>query len=320
MEIKSKLVSDLSMLTVFVKNIFASNVKGFVFALIIMLFVFAVRAVVGGNLIPTAIANIVNAIKNGDNALSRLWIGIEIFTIAAILYIATEFALYKYFTKLAEGIVELKKIMLKNIEQKHSDDNVEELVGKISSDIDFVIWNVNMVLTTFIPNFFTGISSVAAIIGFNRLIGIIAIGTLLPYMMVAEYYSRKVEPARLEERQSYSLSITAIRDAIYGARNGVKIINILSSWRKSINKVMWYDRIFWGLGLVIQPISLSLIAYLSVINALQGIIDVGTLAGILSASLTAHTAMLNAVWALCIESQTVAAIKRISNYFADKQP
>jgi len=315
---KSKLVSDLATLLSFVKNGLFSTVKGFKLALVVMVLVFAIRAIVGGNLIPNAIANIVNAVKNNDySAWSKLWIGIEIFVIAGILYIATEFMLYRYFLKLAEGIVELKKIVLERIIYRKYGDNPEDLVGKISSDIDFVVWNVNAVLTTFIPNLFTGISSAFTVLNFDKSIGIVAIITLLPYIALAEYYSRKVEPIRLEERRSYSLSITAIRDAVYGIQNGNRITNILSSWRKAMGSVMWYDRLFWGLGLIVQPLSISLIAYLSVASIFREAIDAGTIAGILSASLGAHSAMINAVWALCIESQTVAAIKRISSYLID---
>ncbi|MEM1921020.1 MAG: hypothetical protein QW135_07545, partial [Ignisphaera sp.] len=251
---KSKLVSDLATLLSFVKNGLFSTVKGFKLALVVMVLVFAIRAIVGGNLIPNAIANIVNAVKNNDySAWSKLWIGIEIFVIAGILYIATEFMLYRYFLKLAEGIVELKKIVLERIIYRKYGDNPEDLVGKISSDIDFVVWNVNAVLTTFIPNLFTGISSAFTVLNFDKSIGIVAIITLLPYIALAEYYSRKVEPIRLEERRSYSLSITAIRDAVYGIQNGNRITNILSSWRKAMGSVMWYDRLFWGLGLTVQP-------------------------------------------------------------------
>ncbi|MCS7111095.1 MAG: hypothetical protein NZ912_02485, partial [Ignisphaera sp.] len=77
---------------------------------------------------------------------------------------------------------------------------------------------------------------------------------------------------------------------------------------------IWYDRIYWGLSLFTQYASIGIVAFIALLQAYRGFIDVGSLAGIVSAAINAHTALLNAMWALCIQGQNIAAIKRIYVY------
>lgn len=42
-------------------------------------------------------------------------------------------------------------------------ENPEELVGKVASDVDFIVWNINAVLTTLLPNLFTALTALITI-------------------------------------------------------------------------------------------------------------------------------------------------------------
>jgi ABC-type multidrug transport system fused ATPase/permease subunit len=318
-----KILSDLITITRFIKNGVAKHVNGFVKAFLIMIAVFGIRAAMGGYAIPQAVANIVNAVRNGASDalfMNRLLTGVFLLLASAVIFFATEFALMKYFAKLADTIVVLKDVMLKRIKMRGNDGSPEDVVGRISSDVDFTIWNINAVLTTLIPNLFSSVASIASVFSFNAVIGYISLASLAPYMIIAEYYSRRVEPVRTDERRAYSVSIVRIRNAVYEYNDFDVLSNVFSWWRKAITALMWYDRVYWGYSLFTQYASVSAIAYLSVDKTRRGEIDVGALAGILSAVFGAHGAIMNAMWALCIQSQTVAAIKRVSEYlFADKE-
>lgn len=318
--IRSKVIDDVTTMARFIRNIIIPHSPGFSLALFVMITVFVVRSVVGGYFIPQAIANVVNAVRRSEEELffKRFVTGVGLFGAAAIVFIATEFALMRYFTKLADSIVSLKKAMLAKINENGNNEPLDDVIGRVSSDIDFVIWNINAVLTTLLPNVFTAVASTITIFSFNTSIGLAMLASSAPYMLLAEYYSRKAEVARLEERRAYSASIAYIRDALYERRNGDLLNNVFSWWRKSITNLIWFDRIYWGFGLFTQFSSAAAISYMSIEKARKGEIDVGTLAGIISAALGAHGAMLNAMWALCIQSQTVAAIKRVTIYFTQE--
>ncbi|MEM0026961.1 MAG: ABC transporter transmembrane domain-containing protein [Ignisphaera sp.] len=316
--IRSKLLQDSIIMARFIRDIIIPNASGFGLAFSIMIAVFIIRSIVGGYLVPQAIVNIVNAVRrNISDSLFfyRLITGVGLFGVAAIIFISSEFALMKYFSKLADSIVGLKTVMLRKIHEDGNNESLEDVIGRVSSDIDFVIWNINGVLTTLLPNIFTAITSIVTVFTFNMSIGLVTLATAAPYIIIAEYYSKRVEVARSEERKAYSASIAYIRDALYEHRNGDLLSKVFMWWKKSITTVMWFDRVYWGFSLFTQYSSAVLISYLSIEKARRGEIDVGTLAGILSASLGAHGAMMNAMWALCIQSQTIAAIKRVVVYF-----
>lgn len=309
---RSKLLEDFKITISFLRMIVLKRVKGFAQSMSIMVGVFFVRAIIGGNVVPQAISRIVNALK--DEELNVLVFGLGLFGISATIYAITEFILFKYFKKLAETIITLKKLMIDSVKVNGAGDSPEDVVGRISSDIDFVIWNMNMTLVTLLPNIFTGVVATYTIFNFNTQVGLTTTFTLVPYLMLAEYYSRKAEVARLEERHEYSVSIAYIRDIVYWKQENGFLSQVLDKWYRAILKVMRYDRIYWGFGLFTQYASVGIISFVALLQAYSGYVDAGSLAGIISAAINAHTALLNAMWALCIQGQNIAAIKRIYVY------
>ena len=310
---RGKLLEDFKITSLFIRKIVFRKVNGFGRNMAIMISVFFVRAIIGGNIVPQAISSIVNSLKNLEVNIPIY--GIGLFGVSAIVYISTEFILFKYFKKLAESIVTLKKSMINSIKVNGINGAPEDVIGRITSDVDFVIWNINMVLTTLLPNIFTGIVAIYTIFSFNKQVGVVTTCTLIPYLILAEYYSRKAELARFEERHEYSISIAYIRDVVYWKQENGLLDTVLNKWYKAILKVMWYDRIYWGTSLFTQFASIGIISFIALTQAYSGLIDAGSLAGILSATISAHTALLNAMWALCIQGQTTAAIKRAMVYF-----
>ncbi|GEM_PF-410277 len=309
---RGKLLEDFKITSSFIRKTVFRKVDGFGRNMAIMISVFFVRAIIGGNIVPQAISNIVNSLKNLDSVPIY---GIGLFGVSAIVYISTEFILFKYFKKLAESIITLKKSMINSIKVNGINGAPEDVIGRITSDVDFIIWNINMVLTTLLPNIFTGIVAIYTIFSFNKQVGIVTTCTLIPYLILAEYYSRKAELARLEERHEYSISIAYIRDVVYWKQENGLLDTVLNKWYKAILKVIWYDRIYWGISLFTQFTSIGIISFIALTQAYSGLIDAGSLAGILSATISAHSALLNAMWALCIQGQTTAAIKRAVVYF-----
>ncbi|MCX8167547.1 MAG: hypothetical protein N3D82_00770 [Ignisphaera sp.] len=310
--LRSKLLNDFKITLMFMKSAALKSVDGFGKAMTIMIGVFFARSIIGGYIVPQAISRIVNALKNEEENV--LVFGLGIFTASAIMYAVTEFMLFKYFRMLADAIVTLKKKIVDHIKDNGVSDSPEDVIGRISSDIDFVIWNMNAVLVTLLPNIFTGVVATYTILNFNVQVGLITMLTLAPYLMLAEYYSRRAEVARLEERHEYSVSIACIRDIVYWRQENGFLGQVLNKWYRAILRVIWYDRIYWGLSLFTQYASIGIVAFIALLQAYRGFIDVGSLAGIVSAAINAHTALLNAMWALCIQGQNIAAIKRIYVY------
>lgn len=311
-----KILKDAVIMSRIIKRFLFPYIPRFREALLFMLMVFLARAYMMGNIVPRTIALFVNAIKSLNNKM--IIDCIIIFISMSLVYLVSEFILLKYFTKLVDGITILKNRMIEAI-LKNTSIRVskEDLVGRISSDVDYAIWNMNSILISLVPNLFTSIVATITIFMFDRYIGLITFCTLFPYILIVEFYSRRTEPVRLRERQIYSLSITHIRDIIYGAEDSRSIKNVLDSWRVSMYKVLWYDRIFWSLSFLVQFVSMALVTYIVFLQALTSLIDEGVAAGVISATLTAHTMFINAVWAICIQSQTTPAVKRIIDYLSD---
>ena len=311
-DFRSKLLKDLSLMRDFMRLMAISGKKDyFKISLLVLILVFVVRAIGSGFLIPYAISYVVNTFGESNGGGSLL-IGIILFETCAIIFIITEFMLVKFFRSLVEAIVDVKNGIVLNITKIRADEGEvpEDLVGKVANDVDFVVWNMSVTLTTLLPYALTSVVALVTATSFSPIVGALTAITLIPYLVLAEIYSRRVEGYRLEERRSYSASIAHIKDIVYGTQ-ATKLKNILENWRKSMLKIMWLDRLYWGLGLLVGPASMGIIAYIAIGETHRGILNIGALAGLLSATLGTHTAALNAMWAMCIEGQTSAAIKRL---------
>ncbi|MEM1611427.1 MAG: hypothetical protein QXQ57_07280 [Sulfolobales archaeon] len=312
----SKLIYDLILMLRFLKIMSTSGVRDLLkFSIPLLVGIFAIRAIANGVLVPYAITHVVNFVRDSDNRDS-LAMGSGLFGVSAVLFLITELALFKYFKSLTDGIVEVKRVLIRNISSVRSEgrDSPEDLVGKLANDVDFIVWNINGVLTTLLPNLLTSVASTVTIASFNHKIGALAVATLIPYIVYAEAYSRRIEAYRLEERRSYSVTMARIKDIVYGGSDDGGLEKAFSRWRSSILSILWMDRLYWGASLATAFGSMGLLAVLFIRGFDGNETDPGKVAGILSAALTAHMGMLNAMWAMCVQGQTSAAIKRIMVY------
>lgn len=281
-----------------------------------LILIYIARGSVNGALIPYSIAYIVDGLK--DNG-SRLFIyGIALLGLSGALFVATELALMVYFKRLTRSVVSMKRSIISRIAGgRVIGDDREDLVGKIANDVDIIVWNINGVLTTLPPNLFTTAVSIVTVYSFNHISGSFVLATSIPYIIYADIYSRKVEAYRSIERRAYSQSIVYIKNIVYGEKLNGDLDKTLASWNWSIDKVIWLDRYYWSAGLATSLASMMGIALIAEGEMREGRMGIASLAGLLSASLTAHFGMLNAMWALCVQAQAVAAVKRVVSHLME---
>jgi len=311
---ESKILKDLSYLATILKYV-ETLVPGFImYGITLLILIFVIRGAVNGFAIPYSITYVVDGLKNSFSEVFMR--GVFLLIISGILFAVTEILLMIYFKRLTRGIVVIKEKLLSSLNNSSKSDNhdLDDLVGRIANDVDFVFWNINGVLTTLLPNLFTSVMSVAAVYSFNHFIGVFISITMLPYIIYTELYSRKAETYRSVERRTYSLSISYIKNLIHGEKTNGDLLKVLREWNISVDKILWLDRYFWSISLSTALGSVAGITLLSSRELSEGRLNIATLSGLLSASLTAHFSMMNTMWALCVQGQTVAAIKRVVEY------
>jgi len=316
---KSKLYSD-SVLVLKVLLYLDKFVSNFVkISIPLLIIIFLIRGLVNGTFIPYSVTFIVNALR--DLGGNELYLGISLLVLSGVLFAITEIALMAYFKKLTRSIVALKEHIVNIVVnmRKRVQDNPEDLVGKIASDVDFVVWNINAVLTTLLPNLFTTLTALITLYSFEYTIGLVATATTLPYLLYAEAYARRVDEYRALERKTYAQSLVYIKDTVYGVSTGEGVKRILGEWEYSVNKILWLDRYYFTLSFITALFSTSTLALMASREVTEGKLSIGGLSGLIYASVTAHFGMLNAMWALCIQGQTVTALRRILNYMQTKE-
>jgi len=308
-----KLHSDFSIAvhTIIVLNKIAPNFAKLGIPVIVTIYL--ARGFANGVFIPYSIAYVINGFREDNEEYVKAGLGLLL--ASAVVFITTEIAQMAFFKKLSRAIVSLKQHLIRLIGSSKLGDDLEDLVGKISNDVDFIVWNLNAFLTTLLPNLFTAIMALSTVLGFDKVLGATVALSLTPYLLYSEVYSRRIEGYRVQERKMYAKSITYIRNIVYGDRSSVQDLNeVLSAWEHAVNKIMWIDRYYFTLGFATWFLSVAGVAVIGVSRAYNKLLDVGALAGTLYAAMTAHAAMLNATWALCIQSQTSATIRRILGY------
>jgi len=278
----------------------------------IILIVYLARGFANGVFIPYSMTYVIDGLKNQDNKLFQG--GVVLLITTALVFVVTEIVQMIYFKKLTRGIASMKRYIIDRIKREGVHEDPEDLVGKISSDVDFVVWNLNAVLTTLLPNLFTAITALYTINSFAPSIGFIATASVTPYILYAEIYSRRVETYRAQERKMYAQSIVYIKNIVYGESVNGDLDKTLKTWEYSINKILWIDRFYFAVGMATWFSSMGLIALLAGREVTMGKLGLGVLSGILYATLTTHSGMLNAMWALCVQGQTATTLKRILKY------
>ncbi|MEM4558064.1 MAG: hypothetical protein QW123_05150 [Desulfurococcaceae archaeon] len=292
------------------KSVRSFSVVGFP----ILVSTFLARGFVNGFLVPYGITYIVEGLREymeGNGELSKLFNGVAFFGLSGVVFGSTEVALMLYFEKLSHGIISLKERIL--MSANNNTDNKENLVGIVANDVDFVVWNMNGVLTTLLPNIFTGITALITVYSLGQAVLPLLVASLTPYLMYTELYLKKIMRVRAFEREAYSYSIVLIRDYIYENRRLDDLYRVLKKWKFYVDRIMWYDRLFFASSLATTFGSTALISYVVWLEAVRKKISLGGVAGIISASLTSHMSVMNTMWAICIQGQVTATFLRLKN-------
>ncbi|MEL9991576.1 MAG: ABC transporter transmembrane domain-containing protein [Thermoproteus sp.] len=267
---------------------------------------YTLRAVASGMFVPYAIQDITNGLYN--KSLGLVDRGLWLLAIAGILYIATEWGFKPFWDEVARSIYLVKSNLVKSL--KTRGDN-RDTIGRLVSDVDFVMWNVGNVVNTFIPNIFTAIVAEITIFEMSPTLGLVGLSGLPFYLIVLERYIKKVEEARSVERSAYSESVHAASEYLEGRGSSDSFVGALNKWLRGIKRNILLDRFYWSSSFAISYAVPIASMFLGIESVERGRMSVGALVGALSASLTMNNALINAFWGICLAGQNVVPIGRI---------
>ncbi|MGC9072262.1 MAG: ABC transporter ATP-binding protein [Acidilobus sp.] len=275
---------------------------GFVAALV----AFALRAYASGSLIPLSITDLINYLERGDGTgLRRAFL---MMASAALIYGATEWLYRPFWASIAKGIAETRLRLAKAI-VKGSDPS--DVVGRVANDVDFVMWNIGGMYTTFLPNLLTAATAVVTVWQLSPLIGALTVATTPISLAILEPYLAGVEKARAVERRFYSEMIHRVEGLTRGEATMEELEGAVSRWRTGMMRQVHYDRTFWSASLLYGFGLPAVLSLLGVREVVSGRLSVGSLAGIVYALYNVFPPLVNAMWGLCVLGQSMVPMRRI---------
>ncbi|MEM4591653.1 MAG: ABC transporter transmembrane domain-containing protein [Nitrososphaerota archaeon] len=284
----------------------ANSVKGLIFASI----TFLTRSIALGLMLPLILRDVVASLSSSPPDTRLLNQSLMSLGILAIAVSASEWLLRPFWNSMALGIVGIKNRIMSRASPGGSDS--KDLIGRLVSDVDFVIWNSSSSLTVILPNFLMTVSSLAAMIQLSPLLGLVSLSIVPPLLATTEYYVRRAEEARNVERSFYSQSIHFAERILNGGRGDLPGFQTsLERWLTGILRLIHYDRVFWFSGLAFGSSLPFAVLWVGLGELNQGRLDTGALAGSLYASVNYSLALVNGFWGLCMLGQSLAAIKRV---------
>lgn len=267
---------------------------------------YTARALAGGMFIPYAISDVSNGLYY--HRYNSLYAGLWLLFASAAIYSATEWLFKPFWDSIARSIVEIKHKLIGGL--RRSADN-GDIIGRVVSDVDFVMWNVGNAINTFTPNILTAAVSEITILQMSQPLGLLTLAGLPLFLALLEYYVKEVEEARQIERGAYSESIYAAGEYLSGRGSAERFKRALSSWLRGIGRNIRLDRAYWSGGLALNYSVPLAVVLLGVRYAERGELSVGSLLGALYASLGMYGALVNALWGICILGQNRVPINRI---------
>jgi ABC-type multidrug transport system fused ATPase/permease subunit len=272
---------------------------------------FLSRSVALGLMLPLILRDVVTALSSTPPDSRLLNQGMVSLAAVAVTVSATEWLLRPFWTYMARGIVSIKKRLVEREIAGRGEGG--DVVGRIVSDVDFVIWNSSGGFTSMLPNFLMGAASLAAMLSLSPAIGLLGASIIPPFIILTEIYSRRVEHARNIERSYYSQNIHFAERYLSGEVGGLpQFRSALDRWLTGVVRLIHYDRIFWFSGLVVSTTLPLGVLWLGLAELGQGRIGVGAIAGSLYASVNYSMSLLNGFWGLCMLGQSLAPIKRVA--------
>ncbi len=278
----------------------------FIYGLTMAMVAYALRAVASGMFIPYSVQKITNGLY--DRSQSLVTQGLWLLAVSGAIYALTEWGFRPFWNSIAESIRSVKIGLIENLASKG--DN-KDTIGRIVNDVDFVLWNIGGLINSFVPNMLTAIVAEITIFAMSPTLGLIQLSGLPAYMAILEHYVKNVEKARTVERSAYSESIHAASEYLEGRAGADAFTSALNRWRRGIGANIHLDRVYWSSSFAtsyLVPVA-SAIVGIGYVN--DGKLSVGSLIGMLTAALTMHTALVNALWGICLLGQNVVPINRI---------
>ncbi len=283
-----------------------NTIRGFVFASITYL----IRSIALGLMLPLILRDVVEALSVSPPNARLLNNGLLSLAIVAVSVSSSDCLLKPFWQYMARGIVQIKRAIVDRRTPMEGDS--KDVIGRIVSDVDFVIWNNSTSFSIILPNFLTMFASLAAMIQLSPLFGLISLSLIPPLTATTEYYVRKAEEARNVERSFYSQSIHFAERFLNGGRDELLGFQAsLERWLKGISRLIFYDRVFWFTGLILSTILPFIILWVGLGELEKGLLAVGSLAGSLYASVNYSMALVNGFWGLCVLGQSLAAVRRV---------
>lgn len=290
---------------------------GFALALIS----YILRAIASGYLIPIALARLTNSMvkENSSFFLTNSVIYFIItMTIVSLLYASSEWLFRPFWNSIAKAIVNIKELIINRVSNNDvgrlNNVDINDIIGRIVNDIDFVMWNIGNMYNTFMPNILTALTSIITIMQLDPLIGGIALVIVPLSVLIIEPYVRGgVENARQIERSAYSESIHRVEEFLRGGdTNNVNLVRgSLRKWINGISNQIKWDRVYWSSALAYAYVTPLLLSSLGIYRVRTDEMSLGSLIGIIYASLNAYPSLINALWGICLLAQNVVPIRRI---------
>lgn len=283
---------------------------GFLAALV----AFALRAYASGSLIPLSITDIVNYLQQDNgHGLRR---AILMLAASAVIFSATEWLFRPFWASIARGIANIKARLISNAPRGQ---DPSDLVGRLASDVDFVMWNVGGMYTTFVPNLLTALVATATVWQLSEPMGVVTVAALPLSLLILEPYLAGVERARTVERRYYSELVHRLEERLRGTASDEDFVRSVRMWEKGMLRQVHYDRFFWSLSLLYGYALPAALAVMGVSEVRAGRLSIGALAGALYALFNVFPPLVNALWGLCVLGQSVVPMRRIMEMSEGRQ-
>ena len=198
---------------------------GFLAALV----AFALRAYASGSLIPLSITDVVNYLQQDNgHGLRR---AILMLAASAVIFSATEWLFRPFWASIARGIANIKARLISGAPRGQ---DPSDLVGRLASDVDFVMWNLGGMYTTFVPNLLTALVATATVWQLSEPMGVVTVAALPISLLILEPYLAGVERARTVERRYYSELVHRLEERLRGTASDEDFVRSVRMWEKGM--------------------------------------------------------------------------------------
>lgn len=275
----------------------------------------ALRALAVSVMFPVSIGIVVNHLNSGGQGLPLMAL---VFLIVSLsINLLTEWVFRPYNYLFARKISDLRKDLADSINRRNSagqesSKNLgDDVIGRISSDVDFVMWNLSSVIGTVVPNLLTMSFAVVTIAYTNLTMAGISILLLPLYLFVVRKYSNDVFMIRMEERRTFSRMIKLSSDIIDGRPDSNLFDDTLRNWNKVMYRQITLDRVYWTYALFFMGSGPIVLLALGIPLVNQSLLSIGNLVTIVLAANNIYGPVAGMVWGFALLSQTAPSAKRV---------